>query len=92
MVEFRYHAFGQSADIALQPLLVYGADLLGKDEGVFIKPLHIAYLGMCGQLCFCLYSARYRQDNDRRAVRVPYIVGNDKDGSPPALLRADNGV
>jgi len=25
-------------------------------------------------------------------VSVPYIVGNDKDGLPPALLRANNGV
>ena len=92
MVEFRYHAFGQSADISLQSPLIYGTDLLSKDKGIFIKPLYIAYLGMGWQLCFCLYSARYRQDNDRRAVRVSYIVGNDKDGSPPALLRADNGV
>lgn len=31
VIELRHYAFGKPADIVFQPLLVYGADLLGKD-------------------------------------------------------------
>lgn len=37
-------------------------------------------------------TARYRSDNDRRAVPVSRIVGDNKDRSCAALLRADNGI
>ena len=47
---------------------------------------------MCGQLCLCMHSACNWDDNNRRAVRVPYIIGNDKYGSPAALFRANNGI
>ena len=45
-----------------------------------------------GSFAFVCTLLVIRQDNDRGAVSVPYIVGNDKDGLPPALLRANNGV
>lgn len=91
-VELWQDAFGEPADVVLQSPLVYGADLLCKDEGVLVKPLEAAYLGMCGQLCLCMHSARDWHNDDGGAVGVPYIVGNDEYGSSAALLRADNGI
>lgn len=80
------------SDMLSQPFLINRAYLLQQNNRVFAKTLKIFNGGMRGQLCLCAYSACYGGDNDRRAVLVACIIGNDKYRACPALLRADNRI
>ena len=80
----------QSADVAGQPLLVYGANLLQKDKRGLCQSVPGVQVVVGGQLSFDVGLAGDGGDNDGGAVLVAYVVLDDNDGPGALLLRADD--
>ena len=73
----------------MQALFIKCPYLFKQDDGIFFK----AFIAFCddvgGELCFDVFHARNCCHNDRSAVLVSFIIGDDKYGSVfAALLRA----